>query len=197
MYSRKRRMDKKEIRQTTTVEIDKPRYQIGQTIFVPQRDGALETTIEAYWIGATTENEKLRGVIVGYRVKHPLIQVRRGEDAEIPSELLEKDFYDERARAEEASEFLPVVADEETWKRAVGVRRGEDENSSYNIDNSDLPSCCANISEARDILYYCKSQGGLLVHDCSELKRMLEGHGYSGESLSKIMMQLRMEEKFK
>lgn len=182
-------------RKMIQLEIAKPNYKIEQKIFVPQRGGVLETTIQAYWIGATTENGKLLGVVAGYRAAHPLISVRRGQDAVIPLELWEKDFYANLKKAETAAKFLAVKADEKTWKLAIGDRDDEDEKSPYNTGNCDLKPCCANISEARDILIYCRKNSGLLVHDRNELKRMFEGHGYGGNSLSKILSQLRINER--
>ena len=172
-----------------------PRFKIGQTVYVPEKDEAVEATIWAYEAGIFEKNGNLGGVISGYRIRN-FVSVRRGCDSDLTSVIRERDFYDDQKKAQEASKFLEVTLDEEAWRIAVGDRKVKDEKSPYNLENCNLPPCCANISEARDILLYCKRNGGLIVHDREELRRnIFHGHDlrYDAQSpIAQIFKQLQI-----
>ena len=87
--------------------------------------------------------------------------------------------------------------DEEAWRIAVGDRDVQDENSPYSLENCNLSPCCADISEARDILLLCKKEGGLIVHDRDEMARYLfESHDFQYDAQSpigKVFEQLQVK----
>ena len=79
-----------------------------------------------------------------------------------------------KEKAEEKAKFFPVCFGEEVWLKALG-KRGElktidgepqwVEEKEYDIENSELPSCCASISSVRDILYMAQEKKGLIQLD--------------------------------
>jgi len=175
-----------------SIEVDKPAFPIGQVVYVPIKNQIIETRILGYEIQAFKEEGTLLGVVSNYRIQH-FVPVRRGEESDLVGYVKECDFYVNKSKAGEASKFLEVKADEESWKLAVGDRKVEDKNSPYNTENCGLPICCANISEARDILLYCKNEGGLIVHERDLLRDLIVGHDleYKGDSpIGKIFAQL-------
>ena len=174
--------------------LDEPRFDIGQTVYVPTRTGAVQTNISGYEVQVIKQGTKLVGIISNYRLQQSLV-VRRGEGADLTDLFKESGLYVNRAKARIASEFIAVTMDGETWRLAIGDRNEKDENSPYNIDNCGLSTCCANISDARDILTFCKREGGLIVHEQRTLAELLRGHDfkYTPESpLGKILSQLKI-----
>ena len=178
-----------------SIELFKPRIAIGQTIYVPQKNEVVASPILGYDARIGQEDGKLLGGITGYHIQN-FVSVRRGDDSYFTSVIRAGDFYEDQRKAQEASKFLEVILDEEAWRSAVGDREVQDENSPYSLENSNLPPCCANISEARDILLYCKRNGGLIVHDRDEMAGYLfEGHDfeYGAQSpIGKIFEQLQV-----
>jgi hypothetical protein len=171
-----------------SIEFFKPRIAIGQTIYVPQKNVVVASPILGYNARIGQEKDgKLFGGITEYHIEN-FVSVRRGDDSDFTSIIRAGDFYEDQRKAQEASKFLKVKLDEESWRIAVGDRKVQDENSPYNIENSNLPSCCADVSEARSILLYCKRNGGLIVHDRNEMT------GYFAQSpLGEIFKQLQIE----
>src|SRR3989344_6162959 len=162
------------------VEIIKPRYAIGKRIYVPQRSESgttivTGTTISGYAARVGEKQGTLFGVVTGYDIP-TWVSIRRGEEAVVTSEVRDGDFYPSKTQATHASCFLEVRVNEETWKLAIGDRKVEDDTSPYSLANSGLGVCCANISEARDILSYCRGNSGLMVHNRDELSSLLTIH---------------------
>ena len=178
-----------------SIDLLKPRFKIGQTIYVPQKNEVVESSILGYDAAIGEKDGKLLGVITGYNIEN-FVFVRRGEDSDLTTVIQEEDFCDSQKKAKKASRFLEVNLNEEAWKIAVGDRDVEDKNSPYNIENCNLPRCCANISEARDILLYCKKNNGLIVQDRDKLTGILfEGHDFEYDvqsSLGEIFKQLQV-----
>lgn len=181
--------------ETINVEIYKPTYPIGQEVYVPGKNRVTETKVVGYEVQVIEQEGNPVGVVSNYRLQQ-LVSVRRGAESDLVDYVKDCDFYVERSKAEAASKFLEVNADNETWRLAVGDRDVKDEDSPYSIENCGLPACCANISEARDILLYCKHEGGLLAHDRDTLAELITGHGleYDGGSpIGRIFGQLGIE----
>lgn len=177
-----------------SIEIFKPEYLVGQVIYIPQRNKVVRTDILGYGFRVVKEKGTLLGVISSYHIPR-IVFVRRGENSTPTNEVRERDFYTDAEKAKKASRFLRVKMDDESWKLAIGDREVEDENSPYNIENCKLPLCCGNISDARDILLYCKKEGGLIVHERNTLAELITAHGLEYESecpLRKILKQLRI-----
>jgi hypothetical protein len=178
-----------------SIALIKPRFRIGQTIYVPQKDEAVETAILEYDARIGEEKGNLWGVVSSYHIRN-FVSVRRGDNSDFTSVIHAGDFCDDQKKAQEASKFLEAKLDEEAWRIAVGDRAVKDEKSPYNLKNCNLPPCCANISEARDILLYCKRNGGLIMHDRDKLKTLLfEGHDfkYNAQSpIAQIFKQLQV-----
>ena len=173
-----------------------PKFRIGQAIYVPQKNKPVKATIIAYDAAIHKEHGKLLGEIFGYHIQKS-VSVRRGDDSDFTNVICEADFYDDREKAREASKFLETKLGEEEWRIAIGDRDEEDENSPYRLENCNLPPCCGNISEARNILLYCKRNGGLIVHNRDELTGLLfdGGHGlkYDAQSpIGKMFEQLQI-----
>src|SRR3989344_2117327 len=158
-----------------SIEVVKPKYEIGQRVYVPQKDSPTQARIIRYNFEVSKVGEKLLGKLRSYELDQGVI-LRLGDDFELTFSVHGSNICADRQKAEEYSRFLSVDVDDEMWKRAIGDRDMKDENSLYDIDNSGLPSCCADISEARDVLLYCQKQKGLIVYDRDWLKELLDGH---------------------
>lgn len=181
-----------ELKEITCQLVDSNIYPIGQEVYVPQRNGVRDTRIVGYEMRVWEKQGTLRGMISNYCLQHGIF-LRKGAKSDLVTCVKDYDFYVEKSKAEAASKFSEVHADEVTWKLAVGDRDVKDEDSPYSIENCGLPACCGDISEARDILFYCKQQGGLLVHDQEELSGLITGHGFEygrGSPMGKILGQL-------
>jgi len=164
-----------------------PRFKIGQTVFIPDRNGASATEITGY-ISLVRQNPE-GGLVSGVRLYqvNPFGIERIGSEAVLNDELTGRNFYTDKEQAQSASRFLEVHVDDEAWKLAIGDREIEDEGSPYNLSNCDFGSCCANISEARDILYLCRDQKGLLVHNRDEMRGLIfEYHDFQYDAESPI-----------
>jgi len=116
------------------VALIKPRFAIGQTIYVPQKDFVREAEIRGYEarVGQGDNNGNLLGAISGYCVDL-FVSVRRGDDSDFTTTILPWDFYDNEAKAKESSKFLGVRLDDDAWRRAIGDRDVEDDESPYHI----------------------------------------------------------------
>jgi len=177
----------------TNIEFVKPFFKIGQTIYIPQQDEVDETTVRKYVAEIIPYEEGILGAVVGYVPEQMFVFMRRGTESKLVESLSACEIYTDKEKAERASKFFKVELDEESWKKAIGDRDEKDESSPYNTDNCDLQACCSNISEARDILYYCKAQGGLIVHEREELEEILNRHGLEiGKYLGNIFDQLKV-----
>ncbi|MBR9691420.1 hypothetical protein GOV06_01415 [Candidatus Woesearchaeota archaeon] len=175
------------------LELIKPTYPLEQVVFVPVKNKVVETKIIRYEVQVIKENDSLLGILSNYYLDQ-MVRIRRGTEQDLVYLVKECDFYVDREKAEAASKFLEVKADEETWKLAIGDRKVEDEDSPYDLDNCGLPRCCANISEARNILLYCQEEGGLIAHDRDNLlSLLLDRHDLEFEKqepIGKIYTQL-------
>lgn len=168
----------------------KPLYEIRQAAYIPQKNRVISTEIIGYEIQTFKEKGKLMGVVSNYRIPQ-MISLRRGEKLDLIALVKDCDFYADINKAEKSSKFIAVNVDEETWRLAIGDRMIKDENSPYNIYNCGLTACCANISEARDILTLCKNEGGLILHEITNLNELLKSHGFkSNKKLETILSQL-------
>jgi len=63
-----------------------------------------------------------------------------------------------------------VFRNEQTKKRYFALIDKE------NVEECELPACCGNISDARDMLIYCREQKGLIFRDVICLKDLLVAH---------------------
>ncbi len=178
-----------------SIKLYRPGYQIGQEVYVPEKNKITETKIISYEARVIKEGKGLVGIISNYCLDQ-LVSVRRGEESTFTNILKENDFYIDRGRAEVASEFIEVNADDETWLLAIGDRNAMDFDSPYCLDNCGLHSCCANISEARSIMILCRKEKGLIAHNRDILVELIKDHvdiDYGRESpLGKIFEQLRI-----
>ncbi len=177
------------------VEITKPSSSIGQVIYIPEHNRVTKAKITGYEVQVIQEGTGLVGVVSNYHIPQ-IVSVRRGEEADLTSHVKERDFYVDKDKATKASRFLAVIVDDETWKLAIGDQEVTDENSPYFTENSGLPPCCANISEVRDILLYCKRTSGLIVHDRDDLSGLIREHGLKykrKEPIGVIFQQLEIK----
>ncbi|MEK6969849.1 MAG: hypothetical protein AABW48_05470 [Nanoarchaeota archaeon] len=177
------------------VGIIKPQYPIGQVIYFPEHGRVIETKISGYEVRVIPQDSGLIGVVSNYHIPQ-MVSVRRGEESDLVICVRERDFYVDQHKATIASRFLAVQVDDEVWRLAIGDRTVTDENSPYSIENCGLPRCCANISEARDILSFCRRNSGLIAHNRDELSNLIEEHGfeYQRESpIGRIFQQLEIK----
>jgi hypothetical protein len=178
------------------VQMYEPRFKIGQTVFLPCKNGVSATKITGYisHVNQSPEGKLISGVRL-YQINTVGIE-RIGSETVLNNELTGRNFYTDKAKAQSASRFLEVDIDNELWKIAIGDREIKDENSPYSLSNCNLKRCCANISEARDILCLCIKQKGLLVHDRDEMRGLIfDGHDFkynSGSPIDKIFRQLEI-----
>ncbi|MEK6928068.1 MAG: hypothetical protein AABX11_06570 [Nanoarchaeota archaeon] len=190
-------------REKIIIELDPSRLKIGQVIHIPDRCGiegkVVTTPIIGYGIKVIAGNiegkENLVGKVVSYDTAL-FASVRRGQDIMLTcTQIQEGDFYLDEEKARIGARFLKVKLDDLSWKIAIGDRT-ENKNSPYSIKNCNLKECCAEISEARNILYLCKNEGGLIVHHRDELANLLIAHGtmkYESDSpIVKVFSQLEI-----
>jgi len=192
MSKRNKRTKKKKINYNLVELVRKPLFKIGQKVYIPQKrtvdenGEVLRTEIRNYQIEAAVQDNKLIGGVMEYGIDRMAI-IRSGETDKGTFWVSALHIYDNFKDAEKACQFLKVEADEETWKKAIGFyetrvikskKEGEEdyEYEDRNIDDADLAPCCGNISGARDILFYCKEEGGLMVHDQRQLVHLLNEH---------------------
>lgn len=176
------------------LELYKPQYALGQAVYIPQKGKIEETMIIGYEVQAFMENKSIRGVVSNYSLLH-MVSLRRGEKSELVRLAKDADLYTDKIKASQASFFLDVLASEEDWKTALGDRNEKNPSSPYHLDNCEFPTCCANVSEGRDILIYCKSRGGLIVHEIEQLQEIINQHdlNYKREGpLGRILAQLKI-----
>jgi hypothetical protein len=176
----------------TSVDVNLPLFDIGERVYIPQRDNALETRITGYNINVIRSNDRLIGIVAGYKIEQ-MVFLRRGQESDMIDLIYPYELYTDPAKAKVASRFIPVRLLDATWKLAIGDPGAIKRDSPYNINNSELKPCCANISDARLILLYCQSENGMLVHDRNELESLLKGDcvQYSPRSnLGKILSLL-------
>jgi hypothetical protein len=182
--------------ETIKIDLQKPGYDLGQTVYIPQKNKVTETKITHYEATILNDNGII-GIVTGYRISHAVIK-RAGEISDLVWVVRPSDFCDTREEAEKSSRFLEVKLTEEEWRLAVGDRTIQDINSPYNVENCKLPSCCANISEVRDILLYCKHKGGLIVHEKTPIPEYMKGHSLDIKDdsiLAKLFKQLEIDYK--
>ncbi|MFA5141911.1 MAG: hypothetical protein WC471_03000 [Candidatus Woesearchaeota archaeon] len=178
-----------------TISIPMPKFVILQKVYIPQRHQEVYAIVLGYEVRLAQIDGKMRAVVTGYFL--PIeVSIRRGPFLRETSIVPELEMYTDQAAANTASRFLKVDANDIEWRKALGC---------YNAVSGELASLANNLNnkfnlrEIVDILFYCKSQGGLIVHEykellaglgCTEqkLKELLNLPGI--ESLKKILMQL-------
>jgi len=168
-------------------------FPIGQTIYIPQKNrGALEVKVLG-WHAVMLKrdgSEELYAIVQEYDIGE-YVFVRRGDCLDTTNTVLRSECYDDRTKAQKASEFLKVELNKKAWKLAIGDRNIRDKSSPYHLENCNLHPCCAEISAIRDILLYCRENGGLIVHERDELVRLMQQHGFRHNKQSP-MNPLRM-----
>ena len=175
------------------LEILKPRYPIGQVIYIPENNRVITTKILGYQVYIMQEGSDLMGIVSNKYHIPEFVSVRSGEEADLVDRVAEQEFYVDQDKATRASRFLTVHVDDETWKLAIGDREITNEDSPYFTRNSELPPCCASLSEARDILLYCKKNVGLIVHYRDVLSDIIDQHEVAYQRngpLGRIFQQL-------
>jgi len=183
---------------TIKLDLIKPEYPIGKTIYMPQINAPLKTKIIAYNTQIHKIDGKNLGIVTGYVFEGGIFK-RIGCGGAFISEAKDCDIYIDEEKAKRACRWLKVTANETEWKLAIGNREIEDDfseaNSPYSIKNCELKRCCGNISEARDILTYCKKYKGLIVHERNTLEELLAGHNLKFDDkgpMRKILNQLEI-----
>jgi len=171
-----------------SIELIKPRFDVGQRVYVACRNGPSVAEIKGY---LTEVQKHPNGFYIGFVKEYETDPYVFGpfENDGFYS-VTGENFYEELDDARKASRFLPVNASEESWGSAIGVR---EEIGEYSIDDADLGPCCGQIASARDILYLCQNEGGLIVHYRDRLSGLLNGHGLhveEGRPLKNILGQL-------
>ncbi|MBT4166154.1 hypothetical protein HOE04_03895 [archaeon] len=183
----------KTLREKLSIKLIKPKFEIHQTVYIPQKNQPQTNKIIRYNLEVGKVKDRLLGRLKSYEMED-MVSLREGTEISGTFSIQGYHIYSDKKKAEEASKFLPVIANEEQWKLAVGDRNIKDKDSPYNINNSDLLPCCGSISEARDILLYCKNTQGLIIHERDELRNELfntHDHDFQKDSpLSKILSQL-------
>lgn len=177
------------------LQLYKPQYEIGQVVYIPEKGKVAETRIKGYEVQAFMQGQSISGVVSNYKLLH-MVSLRRGENSDLVHYVKDADLYTDKKSAVKASVFVDVLADEESWKLAIGDRNEKNPSSPYHLDNCEFPTCCANVSEGRDILIYCRSQGGLIVHERDQLQEIINQHdlNYKKEGpLGRILAQLRID----
>lgn len=143
--------------------IDEPRFKIGDRAWGVGR-GSLprleEVTIQAIrWVQI---NEGL--VHVGYTGN------RFNFDAPDMSFWGDNELFTNKSKAEKLCKRIEIDVESVDWQKMIGDR-GDD--SHY---DSELGTCCSNISAARDILIQLREDGGkICVRDIDKMDEYLKG----------------------
>jgi len=103
-------------------------------------------------------------------------------------------LFDTEDEANKMAEFLPIELSPEEWNTSIGDRKAP-EDSEYNLEECELASCCANISEIRDMFLRCKKHGGLIRLDTMYLGQLFLTHSKPENSpiLDGIIKKLELE----
>ncbi|MFA5987126.1 MAG: hypothetical protein WC797_00530 [Candidatus Paceibacterota bacterium] len=171
---------------------EEPRFNAGQRVWVIVDGVAVyveDVTIRSILFELCENGKGKPPVLIctGYRLSE--YNPGSGSFFSSPDEV-----YATKEVAEELAKWYPVKdVSEAEWKQAIGDRQDDE-----SLDSCELPSCCANISDARDIFAKCQQKGGLIERDVRRVRGLLEGHYPvpSGDSkptptsLDKIMAQL-------
>jgi len=184
------------VEETITLNVWKPAYSIGSTVYVPQKEGAITTKVTGYLVEVRdVGRDQPLGNVQRYLLER-MVMFRGQTERDLNNEVLREYLYPSLEEAQAASRFIPVNADILSWLGAIGERKVS-EDSTYSHHNSQLGVCCACLSNARDILTYCQKEKGLIVHEKNALVRELRGCGnltdkhFLGE-LGDIFIQLEI-----
>jgi len=104
-------------------------------------------------------------------------------------EVIIKRLVKTENKAKELVKFREVKLTNKEWFNAIG-----DRNILDSIEECELQSCCAVISNIRDILIKCKEKNGLIVYEIEELKQNIDEHEeIEGKVLEEIFKQLGID----
>lgn len=184
-------------RYVLNVEMDKPVFYIGQTVFIPRRGGPIATEVTGYIsLVKGSQKDGLVSRVRSFQV-NPFGIERIGSEVVSSDELSGINFCIDERDAQAKSRFLDVVLDDESWKLAIGDRDAKDD-SPYSLQNCNLPPCCEDISEVRDILYLCRKQNGLIDYDLGVMTGLIfDEHTLNpapGSPLDSIFKQLEVSQ---
>lgn len=164
--------------------IEKSPYKLGQKVFIITGIGKYaETRVSylSYWM--CEDKKQIVGIPRGIVITHVLFY----DDYIIPQDdgLKQIIYFNEdiifktNEEAKRASTFVPLNLDisPEQWIDAIGDRDTD-------IEDCDLPQCCAIISEMRSILIKCKEFKGLIQRDVDRLQFLAESHRFCPKKYS-------------
>ena len=159
------------------VPVRVPTYSLGQTIYVPRQNSVTKTQIIAYDVTVMRAERALLGVVTSYQIDNLVSLMLDNLCSDVlTSRVRDCDVYADELDAINASRFVDVTIDDETWDLALGSDGMTDESTPYHRHNSGLPPCCNNIELARSVLTYCRNNRGLIVHERNQLLELMVGH---------------------
>lgn len=167
---------------------EKPQFGLGSHVWVISGINAKESKVVAINFRLIDDTGQSNLICTGYRLN--IYNLDLGDFSFSPQEV-----YATEKEARELAQWHPVLElSEIEWAAAIG-------NRDFPIELCELPACCGNISDARNILFKCRKDGGLIERDARELKELLGNHSLplpkkESINLNKILEQLELSSLF-
>lgn len=172
---------------------DEPQFNIGDTVYIPSRQGANETFIRSINVEVIPHEDKLYGIIRLYNTGYLNLDTW---STSWPADMI----YKTKDEAEAASKWWPVALKDEEWQELTGMSKdrvriyeAEDEDD-LSIENCILSICCATISNIRDWMHQAWTNGGLMEWERLVLQDLIIKHEppLEHEILTKFLTQLNL-----
>jgi hypothetical protein len=103
----------------------------------------------------------------------------------------EENLFASEKIAKKYAKWQEVKLPQSVYKKALGI---DSNDNRIDIQDSELGTCCSDISAIRDLLIQCKKSQGLCKYDCNLLQKLINNHGVGdGKNLSKILSALGLK----
>ena len=163
-------------------------FDIGEEVYcIMSRKKTVNPYTNSYVTSYNTEVGKVDGKYIGF-----LRTVNLCHWHPETYHFLIWEVFKTQQEVKDATTFFDVVGiSDDEWEKAIGT---EELRLKGEIKDCELSPCCGNISDARDYLFTCKENKGLIALDRDHLKKNLEGH-YGPEYppiLKRIFKQLEI-----
>ncbi len=150
-----------------------PKFKLLEEVWIIEQIRSLSVVKKAqiisYQIEVIQNSDECISILQGYRLN-------RFNCNNYPSCIFSThEVYKNKKHAERMAKFIPVNIAEHQWKLAIG-----DRGIVNCIEQSELGSCCAAISNARDILIKCHKNNGLIFRDIIKLRKIFKNECGAG-----------------
>ena len=155
----------------------------------PQFNTVQEDKISGYYCVLLEDEGQLKLTPTDYRLS--TLNVGRGE---LTDKWKRDEFFLSYDEAMSMAVEYEVVATSDEWFKAIGLSGGGQDNRYDITDDCELPICCANISDIRDLLYNVCVSGKINGVTKRNLIALLNSHEppVNKPVLDKILAQLNI-----